>query len=149
MAEVLLHAEDTATAQTSILAQWDGLDLPTAYAAQDIALHMRLARSEKLTGVKLGVTSKAKQRQVGVSSPGTAWLTDRMILPIGEPVPFETMIQPRAEPEIAFVMGDRLSGPGLGAGGRPGGREACGRRYRDHRQPVLGLQVLGDGRDRR
>jgi 2-oxo-3-hexenedioate decarboxylase len=115
VAEVLLHAEDTAAAQSSILAQWDGLNLAMAYAAQDIALHMRLARSEKLTGVKLGVTSKAKQRQVGVDSPSTAWLTDRMILPIGEPVPLKQMIQPRAEPEIAFVMGNRLAGPGVGA----------------------------------
>jgi 2-oxo-3-hexenedioate decarboxylase len=65
--------------------------------------------------VKLGVTSKAKQRQVGVSSPSTAWLTDRMILPIGEPVPAEKMIQPRAEPEIAFVMAERLEGPGVSA----------------------------------
>ncbi|MFE2120612.1 2-keto-4-pentenoate hydratase [Rhodococcus aetherivorans] len=115
VADVLLRAEDTATPQTSILAEWDGLDLGTAYAAQDIALRMRLARGERLTGVKLGVTSKAKQRQVGVDSPSTAWLTDRMILPIGEPVTREKMIHARAEPEIAFVMGRRLEGPGVSA----------------------------------
>lgn len=70
---------------------------------------------ERVTGVKLGVTSKAKQRQVGVDSPSTAWLTDAMILPIGEPVPREKMIHARAEPEIAFVMGRRLEGPGVSA----------------------------------
>lgn len=115
VADVLLRAEEAATAQTSIAADWDGLDLATAYTAQDIALRMRLARGERLTGVKLGVTSKAKQRQVGVDAPSTAWLTDAMILPIGAPVPRARLIRARAEPEIAFVMGRRLAGPGVSA----------------------------------
>ncbi|MBF6139311.1 2-keto-4-pentenoate hydratase [Nocardia farcinica] len=115
VADVLLRAEEAATAQTSIAADWDGLDLATAYTAQDIALRLRLARGERLTGVKLGVTSKAKQRQVGVDAPSTAWLTDAMILPIGAPVPRARLIQARAEPEIAFVMGRRLAGPGVSA----------------------------------
>ncbi|WP_280488633.1 2-keto-4-pentenoate hydratase [Nocardia farcinica] len=115
VADVLLRAEEAATARTSIAADWDGLDLATAYTAQDIALRMRLARGERLTGVKLGVTSKAKQRQVGVDAPSTAWLTDAMILPIGAPVPRARLIQARAEPEIAFVMGRRLAGPGVSA----------------------------------
>ena len=115
VAERLLQAEDSATALTSIRAEWDGLDLATAYAAQDLALNIRVARGEKVTGVKLGVTSKAKQRQVGVDSPSTAWLTDRMILPIGEAVPRASLIHARAEPEIAFVMGRRLQGPGVSA----------------------------------
>ncbi|MBA4856487.1 2-keto-4-pentenoate hydratase [Nocardia farcinica] len=115
VADVLLRAEEAATAQTSIAADWDGLDLASAYTAQDIALRLRLARGERLTGVKLGVTSKAKQRQVGVDAPSTAWLTDAMILPIGAPVPRARLIQARAEPEIAFVMGRRLAGPGVSA----------------------------------
>ncbi|MEV8195564.1 fumarylacetoacetate hydrolase family protein [Rhodococcus pyridinivorans] len=115
IADQLLWAESTVTAQTSILAEWDGLDLGTAYEAQDIALRIRVARGETITGVKLGVTSKAKQQQVGVDSPSTAWLTDAMILPIGEPVPLARMIHTRAEPEIAFVMGRRLEGPGVSA----------------------------------
>ncbi|MEV8194378.1 fumarylacetoacetate hydrolase family protein [Rhodococcus sp. D-6] len=115
VADVLIRAEDSGVAQTSILAEWDGLDLAAAYEAQDIALRMRISRGERVTGVKLGVTSKAKQRQVGVDSPSTAWLTDAMILPIGEPVPREKMIHARAEPEIAFVMGRRLEGPGVSA----------------------------------
>lgn len=115
IARLLLDAESSAEAQTSLVAEWDGLDLATAYEAQDIALRIRQERGEVVTGVKLGVTSKAKQLQVGVDSPSTAWLTDAMILPIGEPVPQAKMIHPRAEPEIAFVMGERLEGPGVSA----------------------------------
>lgn len=115
VARVLLDAETAREAQTSIVAEWDGLDLATAYEAQDIALRVRQERGEVTTGVKLGVTSKAKQRQVGVDSPSTAWLTDAMVLPAGEPIPRERMIHPRVEPEIAFVMGERLEGPGVSA----------------------------------
>jgi 2-oxo-3-hexenedioate decarboxylase len=115
IADRLLTAEATASAQTSISAEWNGLDLRTAYDAQDIAVRVRIARGETVTGVKLGVTSRAKQIQVGVDSPSTAWLTDAMILPIGAPVPLDRLIHARAEPEIAFVMGRRLSGPGVSA----------------------------------
>ena len=45
-----------------------------------------------------------------------AWLTDAMVLPAGAPVPRERLIHPRAEPEIVFVMGSRLAGPGVPAG---------------------------------
>lgn len=115
VARQLLDAEASVRAQTSIVAEWDGLDLRTAFEAQDIALRLRQERGEVVTGVKLGVTSRAKQRQVGVDTPSTAWLTDAMILPVGEPVPRERMIHPRVEPEIAFVMGERLQGPGVSA----------------------------------
>ncbi|WP_280248040.1 2-keto-4-pentenoate hydratase [Nocardia abscessus] len=115
VADQLLRAEESAAPQTSIVAEWDGLDMATAYAAQDIALRIRVARGETVTGVKLGVTSKAKQRQVGADSPSTAWLTDAMLLPVGEPIPRDKMIQARVEPEIAFVMGRRLEGPGVSA----------------------------------
>jgi 2-oxo-3-hexenedioate decarboxylase len=115
VADRLLNAEASASAQTSISAEWDGLDLRAAYEAQDIAVRMRVVRGETVTGVKLGVTSRAKQIQVGVDSPSTAWLTDAMILPMGAPVPLDRLIHARAEPEIAFVMGSRLSGPGVSA----------------------------------
>ena len=36
-----------------------------------------------------------------------------MVLPAGDPVPQDTLIHPRIEPEIVFVMGERLEGPGV------------------------------------
>jgi 2-keto-4-pentenoate hydratase len=68
-----------------------------------------------VVGVKLGLTSRAKQLQMGVDSPSIAWLTDAMALPAGDPVPRTRLIHPRAEPEIVFVMGRRLAGPGVTA----------------------------------
>lgn len=112
-ARVLLEAEDSGTSRTSIVAEWSDLDLETAYAVQDEALRLRLHRGERLVGVKLGLTSRAKQRQMDVHEPSVAWLTDVMLLPTGLEVPQAEMIHPRAEPEIAFVMGARLEGPGI------------------------------------
>lgn len=115
VADILLEAERTATSRTSLQAEWPELDLAVAYEAQDIALQARKSRGEIVTGVKLGLTSRAKQKQMGVDAPSVAWLTDAMILPAGEPVPRQKLIHPRAEPEIAFVMGRRLEGPGISA----------------------------------
>jgi 2-oxo-3-hexenedioate decarboxylase len=114
VADELLRAADTRAARGPISAEWEGLDLEVAYAAQDLALDARLARGERIVGVKLGVTSRAKQRQVGVDVPNVAWLTNAMALPSGEPVALGELIHPRAEPEIAFVLGRRLAGMSVG-----------------------------------
>ncbi|MEU6487801.1 fumarylacetoacetate hydrolase family protein [Streptomyces sp. NPDC046887] len=114
-AAVLLEAERSVTARGPITAQWPTLDLPGAYTVQYEALQQRLARGERLIGVKLGLTSRAKQIRMGIDSPSLAWLTDAMVLPAGEPLPRERLIHPRAEPEIVFVMGERLAGPGVTA----------------------------------
>ncbi|UCZ92219.1 MULTISPECIES: 2-keto-4-pentenoate hydratase [Gordonia] len=115
VAGTLLAAERSRTARTSIHHEWPGLTLDVAYAAQDIALADRRSRGETVTGIKLGLTSRAKQKQMGVDEPSVAWLTDAMVLPAGLPVPRERLIHPRAEPEIAFVLGRPLTGPGVTA----------------------------------
>ena len=52
---------------------------------------------------------------MGVDTPFVAWLTDAMLLPAGDPIPQDQLIHPRVEPEIVFVMRDRLEGPGVSA----------------------------------
>ncbi|MEU4377258.1 2-keto-4-pentenoate hydratase [Pseudonocardia alni] len=115
VADTLLEAERSATARTSIAAEWPELDVTTAYQAQDLALRRRHERGEHTVGVKLGLTSKAKQAQMKVDEPSVAWLTDAMELDSGRPIPHGELIHPRAEPEIVFVMRDRLKGPGVTA----------------------------------
>ena len=67
--------------------EWPELDVDTGYRIQDANLAKRLARGEKLVGVKLGLTSEAKQKRMGVYAPFVAWLTDDMILKEGDPCP--------------------------------------------------------------
>jgi 2-keto-4-pentenoate hydratase len=85
----------------------EGFDVPTGYAVQ------RLLRGEAgaLAGWKLGVTSRAKQAQVGISEPVRGFLPARAALDIGAPLRVGEHIQPRAEPEIVFIMGADLAGP--------------------------------------
>jgi 2-oxo-3-hexenedioate decarboxylase len=114
-AVALLTREDGRADGGPITELWPELDLETAYRVQDETLRLRLARGEKLIGVKLGLTSRAKQQRMGIASPLTAWLTDAMVQPAGTPVPMDRLIHPRAEPEIVFVLGRDLTGPGVTA----------------------------------
>lgn len=120
--------------------EWPELDVDTGYRIQDANLEKRLARGEKLIGVKLGLTSEAKQRRMNVHAPFVAWLTDDMVLQIGDPVPQAKLIHPRIEPEIVFVLKDRLEGPGVtresamaAVESVAGGAEVIDSRYRNFR----------------
>jgi 2-oxo-3-hexenedioate decarboxylase len=122
----LLDAQDTHAPRGPLTDEWRDLDLRTAYAIQDETLCRRVERGEHVVGVKLGLTSRAKQQRMGISSPLVAWLTDAMTLPALAPAPCGTLIHPRAEPELVFAMKDRLSGPGVTA---PRAMAAVGRVY--------------------
>ncbi|MEZ5194560.1 MAG: hypothetical protein R2734_20190 [Nocardioides sp.] len=115
VAAELLACEAERRDRVKFTDDWPELDVDTGYRIQDETLRRRLARGESLTGVKLGLTSKAKQERMGVDTPLVAWLTDDMVLAPGDPVPQHKLIHPRVEPEIVFVMGERLEGPGMTA----------------------------------
>jgi 2-oxo-3-hexenedioate decarboxylase len=139
-ATALLDCEQARADREPITDEWPDLDLRTAYEIQDETLRRRLARGEHLVGVKLGLTSRAKQQRMNVASPLVAWLTDAMVLPAGDPVPQDKLIHPRVEPEIVFVMRERLAGPGVTAAQALGavdrvyaGAEVIDSRYRDFR----------------
>jgi 2-oxo-3-hexenedioate decarboxylase len=114
-AQILLDAEASRTDRTPITDEWPELDLDTAYRVQDELIARKVAAGDKVVGVKLGLTSRAKQIRMGIDSPLTAWLTESMVIPVGEPIPTSELIHPRVEPEIVFVMGEQLIGPGVTA----------------------------------
>ena len=95
---------------------WEELDLDVAYETQKALLRHMEQDGDAVVGVKLGLTSPAKQKRMGISTPLTAWLTDAMTLQDGEALSLDGLIHPRVEPEIVFVMGERLEGPGVTAG---------------------------------
>jgi 2-oxo-3-hexenedioate decarboxylase len=139
-ATALLEAEANRIDRAPLTDEWTDLDLQTAYAIQDETLRRREERGETLVGLKLGLTSRAKQQRMKVASPLVAWLTDAMVLPAGDPVPQTSLIHPRVEPEIVFVMKDRLAGPGVTAARALAavdrvyaGAEVIDSRYRDFR----------------
>ena len=83
--------------------------------------------SARLAGVRVG--------PAGGDGPLTGWLTDDMVLPPGAPVPQDRLTEPRAAPQIVFVMRERLAGPGVTAAAALG---AVG--------SVLGGIEISDGR---
>jgi 2-oxo-3-hexenedioate decarboxylase len=138
VATELLACEAERRDRVKFTDEWPELDLDAGYRIQDETLRRRLARGEVVTGVKLGLTSKAKQQRMGVDTPLVAWLTDAMVLKPGDPVPHAALIHPRVEPEIVFVMGERLEGPGVTAeqalaavAAVAAGAEVIDSRYRD------------------
>ena len=85
-----------------------------AYAIARRGLAMRDAAGERVVGAKLGFTSAAMQRALGVDSPNYGWLTDSTIISDGR-VSLGELIHPKAEPEIAFVLGADLEGATVSA----------------------------------
>ena len=91
------------------------ITIEDAYAIQQKMLARRLAAGEKVVGKKIGVTSKVVMDMLGVYQPDFGWLTDAMVFNEGEAIAANTLIQPKAEGEIAFVLKKTLQGPGVTA----------------------------------
>jgi 2-keto-4-pentenoate hydratase len=85
-------------------------DVETAYRVQDAVVADRVTHGAPIVGAKLGLTSAAKQRQMKVDEPLYDWLTGDMAIDVGQPLRSAAFIQPRCEPEIAFVLREDLSG---------------------------------------
>jgi len=83
-------------------------DLAAAYAVQETGTRERLAAGGRLAGRKIGLTSAAVQKQLGVSQPDYGMLFADMEVPDGGCAPAARRRQPRAEAEIAFVLGRDL-----------------------------------------
>lgn len=89
------------------------IGIDDAYAIQQRMLKRRLDAGEKVVGKKIGVTSRAVMNMLGVFQPDFGWLTDGMVYNDGEAIEARTLIQPKAEGEIAFVLKQALKGPGV------------------------------------
>jgi len=84
--------------------------LEAAYAVADLNTQARLAEGQRIVGLKVGLTSKAVQEQLGVDQPDFGVLFDDMEYLSGQDVPTNRLMQPKIEAEIAFVVGSDLAG---------------------------------------
>lgn len=101
------------TAIGRLTAERPQLTLDDGYAIQDEVARRRVARGERIVGAKLGLTARAKQVQMNVAEPVYGQLFSGGVHPAGEPFPVASLIHPRVEPEIVFVLDDDLAGPGV------------------------------------
>jgi len=94
------------TAITKLTDEFPELDIPAGYRIQR---ELR-AGAGPLAGWKLGLTSPAKQAQVGLDSPIYGFLPATGGVDLGEALDTSVLIQPRCEPEIVFTLGRDLAG---------------------------------------
>ena len=91
------------------------ITIEDAYAIQQRLIARRLDAGERVVGKKIGVTSQAVMNMLGVFQPDFGILLDGMVYNEGQPIEARTLIQPKAEGEIAFVLKKDLMGPGVTA----------------------------------
>ena len=98
------HREPCARISTTF-----GIDLLSdAYAVQEINTQLALAQGRRLTGRKVGLTSAAVQRQLCVDQPDFGMLFADMEILDGGQINASKLIQPKAEGEVAFILGRDL-----------------------------------------
>jgi 2-keto-4-pentenoate hydratase len=85
-------------------------DLESAYKVQQININRQLSEGKVIVGKKIGLTSFAVQKQLGVDQPDYGMLLQNTEVKEGETLNFSELIQPKAEAEIAFVMSKDLDG---------------------------------------
>lgn len=86
------------------------MTLDDAYAVQRAWIDRQLAGGDEIVGHKIGLTSRAMQKAVGIDEPDYGALLRSMVYQPNSQIPFDDFVEPRLEVELAFVLGDRLDG---------------------------------------
>jgi 2-oxopent-4-enoate/cis-2-oxohex-4-enoate hydratase len=91
------------------------ITIEDAYKIQQRMIQRRIDAGERVVGKKIGVTSKVVMDMLGVNQPDFGILLSGMVFNEGEAVDTAKLIAPKAEAEVAFVLGRDLEGPGVTA----------------------------------
>jgi 2-keto-4-pentenoate hydratase len=114
-AHALLEAEHTRIPITPISSTYPDADVDDAYRVSMLVTEEKVARGRRVKGHKIGLASKAMQRLFGTNEPDFGTLFDDWFVAEGSTVPMTALHQPLVEVEIAFVLRERLGGPGVTA----------------------------------
>ncbi|XUL93596.1 2-keto-4-pentenoate hydratase [Streptomyces galilaeus] len=110
-ADLLAEATRTGVACPPVRDLLDGGGLETAYAVQQLNVRRGLDAGRRIVGRKIGLTSPAVQRQLGVDRPDFGALFADMAVPDGGEVPVGRLLRPKVEAEVALVLGRDLPHP--------------------------------------
>ena len=113
LAARLRAAESSRLGITPVRMSTVDASVTSAYRIQSINTGIRVDAGERIVGRKIGLTSAAVQRQLGVDQPDFGVLFDTMQVPDGGTLSIRELLSPRIEAEIAFILKDDLAGPAL------------------------------------
>jgi 2-oxo-3-hexenedioate decarboxylase len=111
LAHRLEQAELDALPIEMITEEQPQMDLADAYAIQDAIRALKSARGANVRGLKMGLTSAAKIRQMGVTEPIYGFLNAEHEFHNGATISTAQLIHPKVEAEIGFVLKHPLQGP--------------------------------------
>jgi 2-keto-4-pentenoate hydratase len=89
------------------------IEMEDSYRIQEKVVSQLVAEGRKVKGYKIGLTSKPMQEMAGTTEPDFAAMLDDMFLDESSDTPRSDWLAPLVEIEMAFVMKERLQGPGL------------------------------------
>jgi 2-keto-4-pentenoate hydratase len=113
LADRLLDAARTGTPIPPLTSEHPDLDVADAYAIQSAVIESMLAAGDSIAGYKLGLTSKPMQELLGVHEPDYAPLLASAVIDDGAALLLGRFIAPKVEAEIALVLRETLTGPGV------------------------------------
>jgi 2-oxo-hept-3-ene-1,7-dioate hydratase len=112
IAQSLDTAERTGSQIGQLSLAYPDMTVEDAYSVQRAWVAQKLASGRRLIGHKIGLTSRAMQRSSNINEPDYGALLDDMLFEDGQDIPLARFIVPRVEVELAFILKERLIGPG-------------------------------------
>lgn len=109
-AEMLVRAERSGEQCGLISLEYPKITMDEAYAVQDAFVARKTDAGCQPIGWKIGLTSRAMQQALNITTPDSGVLLDDMLFQTGDHIPAGRFIEPRIEAEIAFIMGSDLRG---------------------------------------
>jgi 2-keto-4-pentenoate hydratase len=112
-ARELYRAEKDRSVLPPLTEKYSKIAPEESYRIQLALIEMKKADGAKVVGKKIGLTSKAMQRMLNVDQPDYGHILDNMVLQDAAVFRVGELIQPKIEPEIAFILDQELKGPGI------------------------------------
>lgn len=91
----------------------EAISIDEAYQIQQINVARFLKDGKRVIGFKIGLTSEAVQKEFKIAHPDFGHLYHDSWIGDGSVIDSKTLIQPKIEAEIAFVLKKSLAGPGI------------------------------------
>ena len=111
ISQQLIEAERSCQPIDAISSRFADLSYEDAYAIQLKTIDIKVKSGAVIVGKKIGSTSKAMQEQSNIKEPDYGFILHSSVFREGQPIPMKSLITPRIEAEIAFLLKDDLEGP--------------------------------------